>query len=80
MSDVVEGRLLGRQPTVPWEAARMSTTPMRFDDSRARKELGYTSRPASEAIASSARWYIDHGYVRPHRFARITLPAGPAAN
>jgi dihydroflavonol-4-reductase len=74
-SHLVEGRLLRRDPAVPWEAARMSTTPMVFDDSRARTELGYTSRPAAEAIESSARWFVDHGYVRPSRYARITMPA-----
>lgn len=73
VSDLVEGRVLGRSPSVPWEAARMSTTPMVFDDSRARVELGYTSRPAVEAIESSARWYVENGYVRPARYARIAL-------
>ncbi len=74
VSDLVEGRLLGRHPSVPWEAARMSTTPMVFDDSRARLELGYASRPAAEAIESSARWYVENGYVRPGRYARISIP------
>jgi len=73
VSDFVEGRVLRRSPSVPWEAARMSTTPMVFDDSRARSELGYTSRPAAEAIESSARWYVEHGYVRPARYARISM-------
>ena len=73
VSDLVEGRLLGRPPSVPWEAARTSTTPMVFDDSRARVELGYTSRPATEAIESSARWYVENGYVRPGRYARIRM-------
>jgi dihydroflavonol-4-reductase len=73
VSHVVEGRLLGRHPSVPWEAARMSTTPMVFDDSRARTELGHSSRPAAEAIESSARWYVENGYVRPARYARISM-------
>ena len=62
-SDLVEGRLLRREPRVPLEAARMSATRMIFTDERARAELGYTSRPASEAIEESARWFVDHGYV-----------------
>ena len=72
-SDLVEGRILHRQPAVPLEAARMSTTRMIFDDSRARTELGYTSRPAVEAIEDSARWFVDSGYVRSARRARITF-------
>ena len=70
-SEMVEGRLLRRHPSIPLEAARMSTTRMAFDDTRAREELGYAPRPAVEAIEASARWFLEHGYVRPKRAARI---------
>ena len=73
VSEFVEGRLLRRHPTVPIEAARMSTTQMAFDDSRARKELGYSPRPAEEAVVDSARWFVDNGYVKASRRARITF-------
>ena len=66
-SELVEGRLLRRSPHVPLEGARMSTTRMAFDDSRARTELGYAPRSAREAIADSARWYLDNGYVTERR-------------
>ena len=55
----------------PLEAARMSGTRMAFDDARARNELGYSPRPAVEALLASARWYVDHGYVSPGRVRRI---------
>ena len=71
VSEAVEGRLLHREPSVPLEAVRMSTTRMAFDDSRARTELGYTSRPPREALVDSARWYVDNGYVKASRAARI---------
>ncbi len=71
VSELVEGRLLGREPTIPLEAAKMSTTHMSFSDRRARTELGYTSRPASEALARAARWFVDEGYVKPQRAARF---------
>jgi dihydroflavonol-4-reductase len=77
-SQLVEGALLHREPTVPLEAARMSSTQMIFDDSRARRELGYAPRPAREAIESSARWYVENGYVRPERARRITWLERPA--
>jgi dihydroflavonol-4-reductase len=73
LSETVEGRILGRHPTVPLEAARMSTTVMTFDDSRARTELGYSSRPAREAVAESTRWFVDNGYVIPKRRALVSL-------
>jgi len=69
LSENVEGRLLGRSPQVPLEAAQMSTTHMRFDDARARAELGYTSRPAAEALADAARYFVETGRVRPERVA-----------
>ncbi len=73
-SQLIEGRLFRREPHVPLEAARMSREHMVFDDSRARSELGYTSRPAIEAVRDSARWFIEHGYVRPERVRLVTWP------
>ena len=49
----------------------MAATRMIFSDARARRELGYRSRPAVEAILRSARWYAENGYVTPKRLARI---------
>jgi dihydroflavonol-4-reductase len=73
LSQLVEGRLLRREPSVALEAARMSTTNMMFDDSRARLELGHAPRPASEAFRDSARWFVENGYVNPKRVGRITF-------
>jgi dihydroflavonol-4-reductase len=71
-SETLQGRLLRRQPAIPLEAARMSTTRMAFDDTRARRELGYAPRPAVDAIEASARWFIQNGYVSERRGARLT--------
>ncbi len=71
VSTAVEGSLLRRAPTVPLEGARMSVTAMAFDTSRARDELGYTSRPAAEALAAAADWFVEAGMVRPDRVAAI---------
>jgi dihydroflavonol-4-reductase len=76
ISDTVEGRLLRRHPSIPLEAARMSTTRMAFDDSRARSELGYQSRPPVEAIEASARWFFENGYVRDRRRAKLVWSGG----
>jgi dihydroflavonol-4-reductase len=70
-STLVQGRLLRREPRVPLEAARMSATKMIFNDERARSEIGYTSRPAREAITDSARWFAANGYVTLSRRAAI---------
>jgi dihydroflavonol-4-reductase len=70
-SQLVEGRLLHREPNVPIEAARMSTAHMTFDDTRARAEIGHASRPARDAVEDSARWFYENGYVVPKRRERI---------
>ena len=72
LSEVVEGSLLRRHPSIPLEAARMSTTHMAFDTTRAREELGLAPRPAAEALADSARWFIDQGRVAPARRTKVT--------
>ena len=71
VSELVEGRVLRRHPSIPLEAARMSTSTMSFDDTRARTELGYTTRPAVQALEASARFFIDTGVVTPRRRDKI---------
>ena len=52
----------------------MSTTNMMFSDARARHELGYSSRPTTEAMSDSARWFAENGYVKAKRLRRMHLP------
>jgi dihydroflavonol-4-reductase len=71
VSELVEGRIVRRPPSVPLEGAKMATTQMIYSDERARRELGYRSRPARDALTRSARWFVDNGYVTDKRRARI---------
>jgi dihydroflavonol-4-reductase len=53
-------RPLGRAPRLlDLDEVRLARLPMRFDDARARAELGHLSRPASEALAVAARAALD---------------------
>jgi dihydroflavonol-4-reductase len=70
-SDLVEGGLLHREPHVPLEGARMSATQMRYDDTRARTELGYTSRPPREALVDAVRYFMATGRVADARVAAM---------
>jgi dihydroflavonol-4-reductase len=72
VSSFVEGDVLGREPRVSLEAAQMASTKMTFDDSWARSEIGYTSRPASHALFDSAQWFVDHDYVSADRVRNIS--------
>ena len=76
LSEVIEGRMLRRHPSIPLEAARMSASTMAFDDRRARDELGYSPRPAVEALEASARWFVESGAVSPRRVASISWSTG----
>lgn len=73
LSEVLEGRLLHRAPTVPVDGARMAMTRMVFSDERARRELGYRSRPAADALERSARWFLENGYVTARRRGLIAF-------
>jgi dihydroflavonol-4-reductase len=50
-------RFSGEEPFLNRESLRLAATPMFFDDSKARRELGYSSRPAIEAFADAIRWF-----------------------
>jgi dihydroflavonol-4-reductase len=75
LSQFIEGQVLGREPRVPLEAAQMASTTMTFDDTRARTELGYTSRPAAAALYDSARWFVANHYVNEERVKLLSWSA-----
>jgi len=78
VSDAVEGGLLRREPHVPLEGARMSATQMRYDDARARDELGYTSRPATAALRDAVAYFVEAGYVEAGRAADVRVALATA--
>jgi len=40
------------------------------------RELGYSPRPAAQAVLDSARWFVENGYVKAGRSSRVTWGAG----
>jgi dihydroflavonol-4-reductase len=48
-----------REPFLNRESLRLAATPMFFDDSKARRELGYRPRPYREALEDGVRWFRD---------------------
>ena len=57
-------QITGREPFVSRDALRMAAYKMFFDDAKARRELGYTSRPYREGLADAIGWFSQAGYVR----------------
>jgi len=58
------GLITGREPFLTLDGLRMARRHMFFNDAKARRELGYSSRPYREAIADAIAWFRQHGYVR----------------
>ena len=61
-------RFTGREPFATRDGLRMAKYTMHFDDTKARRELGYTSRPYRQALSEAIDWFIQAGYMkRPRR-------------
>jgi dihydroflavonol-4-reductase len=57
-------KLSGREPFVTVDGLRMARYKMFFDDQKARRELGYVSRPYREGLRDAVFWFREHGYLR----------------
>jgi dihydroflavonol-4-reductase len=57
-------RVTGNAPFATVDGLRMARHHMFFNDAKARRDLGYTSRPYREAIADAIAWFKQAGYVR----------------
>lgn len=57
-------RITGREPFATVDGIRMAKYKMYFSSAKARRELSYNSRPASEALADAYRWFCDAGYLK----------------
>ena len=57
-------RVSGGEPFATVDGLRMAKRHMFFDDSRARRELGYVSRPYREGLADAIAWFRAHGCLK----------------
>ncbi len=56
-------RGFGIEPRVTREMLAMSRKKMFFSSDKARRELGYTPRPARAAVADAVAWFRDNGMI-----------------
>jgi dihydroflavonol-4-reductase len=56
-------RLSGREPFVTRDGLRMARHHMFFQDTKARRDLAYVSRPYQEGVADAIAWFRDAGYL-----------------
>lgn len=52
----------GKEPRAPLDAVRMARKKMWVRSDKAAQELGYTARPAIEALRAAAEWFQANGY------------------
>jgi dihydroflavonol-4-reductase len=57
-------KVRGVEPFITLDGLRMARHHMFFDDSKARRELGYVSRPYREGLSDAIAWFRSHGYLR----------------
>ncbi|HEY6256841.1 MAG TPA: hopanoid-associated sugar epimerase [Xanthobacteraceae bacterium] len=60
----VFARWSGREPFATRDGLRMARAHMFYSDAKARRELGYASRPYREGIADAILWFRQVGYLR----------------
>ena len=57
-------RFTGREPFVTMDALRMSKYRMFFTAAKAERDLGFTARPFTDALADAIRWFRDAGHLK----------------
>lgn len=55
-------RLFGGEPLATMDSVRMARRPMYFNSTKAKEELGFRTRPATEALARAVAWFRAAGY------------------
>ncbi len=53
----------GDEPFVTVDGVRMARKKMYFSSAKAERELGYTHRPANQALNDAVTWFFDNGYL-----------------
>ncbi len=56
--------LRGVEPFITMDGLRMARHHMFFDNSKARRELGYVSSPYVEGLADAIAWFRAHGHLK----------------
>jgi dihydroflavonol-4-reductase len=64
-------RLIGREPQIPVEGAKIAEHLMFVDCTRAQRELGFRAEPVAAAFERAVRWYEKNGHVSERRIKRM---------
>lgn len=56
--------ILRKKPFMATEGVKFCRIPIRYDNSKAKEELGYAITPIKESIKKAIDWYRENGYVK----------------
>ena len=79
VSEFLADHVTGRPPSAPVTGVRLARHPVRFDASKAMRELGLTPRPFEQTLAEAIEWLLEAGLIERAlpAFRRPARPAGP---
>lgn len=75
VDELVEGRLLKREPRIPLEGLKVSKTPMYVSCQKAITELGQPQSPVEGALRKAINWFKEYGYTK-DKAGKVKLPVG----
>lgn len=62
LDNLIEGKLLGREPRLPLEGLRVARRPMYVSSQKAVEQLGLPQSPVEDALEQAVKWFRDYGY------------------
>ncbi len=77
VSELVSALITGKPPMAPLSGVRLAGNAPEFDTSKARRELGFSTRPFRRTLVDAIAWLDSEGLLR--RPLRRPLPAAEAA-
>jgi dihydroflavonol-4-reductase len=69
----------GREPLLTVDGLKMAAKPMYFTSAKAERDLGYSPRPARQALEDAVEWFEQQGYLGGTRQLNQGLPKAPTA-
>ncbi len=71
LEEMISHFIFRRKPLMATEGVKFCRTSVTYDNSKAVRELGFTSTPFEETLAKAVAWYRKNAYVEPHGILRI---------
>ncbi len=71
LDEAISHFVLRKKPLLPSEGVKFCKMSIRFDNSKAVRELNYTSTPIEETLSKAVEWYRKNAYVEAKGYFRL---------